>query len=159
MPILLKPTLLAGAVLLACASLCAAPAAMANTTKPVKAKVKAAPKAPAEPNPEADEPDVKGSVTTDFNCEMGNKVTVYTNEGDENHIALRWKKRVHRLSRIDTTTGAHRFENNMYGLVWIGIPAKGMLLDSKHNHQLANECKSAEQEKPVVATAPETSKG
>ncbi|MEF9927680.1 MAG: hypothetical protein RR804_07565, partial [Massilia sp.] len=75
---------------------------------------------------------------------------------DDKHIALRWKKRLHRLSRVGTTTGANRFENRLYGLVWIGIPAKGMLLDSKQGRQLANECKDAEQAKPaaVVEAAP-----
>ena len=34
------------------------------------------------------------------------------------------------------------------GIVWIGIPAKGILLDSRKGQQLANECKSAEQLKP-----------
>ena len=49
------------------------------------------------------------------------------------------------------------------GLVWIGIPAKGLLLDSKKGQQLANECKNAEQMKaaaapaanPTVAAAPQ----
>jgi hypothetical protein len=85
----------------------------------------------------------------DFDCELGNKITIYQNDGDTNHIALRWKKRLHRLTRVSTTTGANRFENKLYGLIWIGIPAKGMLLDSKQNRQLANECKNAEQMKPV----------
>ncbi|CAM3162893.1 hypothetical protein [Janthinobacterium lividum] len=105
---------------------------------------------------ESDEPDTAGSASTDFNCELGNKITIYTNATDDKHIALRWKKRLHRLSRVGTTTGANRFENRLYGLVWIGIPAKGMLLDSKQGRQLANECKDAEQAKPatVVEAAP-----
>ncbi len=89
---------------------------------------------------------------TEFDCELGNKITIYQNEGDDAHIALRWKKRLHRLSRVGTTTGALRFENKFYGLVWIGIPAKGMLLDSKQNRQLANECRNAEQTKSMAAT-------
>ncbi|MGK5068760.1 hypothetical protein D3C81_370340 [compost metagenome] len=100
---------------------------------------------------EADEPDTAGSASTDFNCELGNKITIYTNATDDKHIALRWKKRLHRLSRVGTTTGANRFENRLYGLVWIGIPAKGMLLDSKQGRQLANECKDEEQAKPKPA--------
>ena len=44
---------------------------------------------------------------------------------------------------------AKRFENKLFGLIWIGIPSKGMLLDSKLNRQLANECKNAEQSRPV----------
>ena len=140
--------------------------AKAKAAKTTKAKAKAPAKAaakpvamPAEPNEEADEPDTTGSATTEFNCELGNKITIYSNEKDDSHIALRWQKRLHRLSRVGTTTGAHRFENRLYGLIWIGIPAKGMLLDSKQNRQLANECKDAEQAKPTLATEAPVSLG
>jgi len=105
-----------------------------------------------------DEPDITDTIVTEFNCELGNKITIYTNENEDGHIALRWKKRVHRLSRVGTTTGAQRFENPHWGLIWIGIPAKGILLDSKLNRQLANECKNAEQAAPVVAALPEEKK-
>jgi membrane-bound inhibitor of C-type lysozyme len=118
-----------------------------------KTKAKAAPVAPAEPDPEADEPEVAGSTVIDYDCELGNKVTLYQNAGDESHVALRWKTRLHRLTRVATTTGAQRFENKHYGLIWIGIPAKAMLLDSKKNRQLANECRNAEQLKPAEAPA------
>lgn len=91
------------------------------------------------------EPDVKASTATEYSCELGNKLTIYQNAGDEQHIALHWKKRIHRLTRADTTTGANRFENRKFGLLWIGIPAKGILLDSKKGQQLANECKNSEQ--------------
>lgn len=126
------------------AALCLAPAAHA-TTQTAKAK---SVKTPAAADEQADEPDTTGSVPTDFHCELGNQITIYSNADDDAHIALRWKKRLHRLTRVGTTTGAHRFENPLLGLVWIGIPAKGMLLDSKQNRQLANECKSAEQATP-----------
>jgi len=96
-------------------------------------------------NEEADEPNVAEHAVTDYACELGNKITIYKNASDLDNIALRWKNRLHRLTRVATTTGAERFENKQYGLIWIGIPAKGMLLDSKANRQLANECKTAEQ--------------
>jgi hypothetical protein len=156
---LLSKFFVAGGLALAAASLCAAPAAPAADTA-IKSKAKAKPKGKAKAKPAAEaapnepEPDIADSKTTEFNCELGNKVTIYTNENDDSHIALRWKKRLHRLSRVGTTTGANRFENAAFGLTWIGIPAKGMLLDSKLNRQLANECKNAEQEHPVVAGAP-----
>lgn len=157
---------IACSVALSALTLSLAPAAHAAEAdkKPVKAKAKAkgagkaaAAKPAAVPDEEADEPTTAGSSTTEFDCELGNKITIYANESDDKHIALRWKKRLHRLTQVGTTTGAHRFENRLYGLVWIGIPAKGMLLDSKQNRQLANECKSPEQAKPVIldATAPE----
>jgi hypothetical protein len=141
----------------------AAPAAQADQTV-VPAKAKAAkhhkttktgkPVVKQTQEPSEDEPDTAGSVSTDFNCELGNKITIYKNAEDDTHIALRWKKRLHRLTRVGTTTGASRFENRSFGLIWIGIPSKGMLLDSKLNRQLANECKDAEQAKPAVLEAP-----
>jgi hypothetical protein len=121
------------------------------------AKKAAKPAEPKAPDEEADEPAITDSAVTEFDCELGNKITIYSNAGDEAHIALRWKKRLHRLTRVGTTTGANRFENKLYGLIWIGIPAKGMLLDSKQNRQLANECRNAEQMKPVSTAATEPS--
>lgn len=99
------------------------------------------------------EPDTAGHVSLDYNCALGDKVTIFSNDADDKHIALRWNKRLMRLSRVDTTTGANRFENRRQGMVWIGIPAKGILLDSRKGQQLANECKSAEQLKPSTAPA------
>jgi hypothetical protein len=153
---------------LAFASLTLAAGAQAQTDAPAKKTVKKAaakPKAkaaakavePKAPDEEADEPAVTDTNVIEFDCELGNKITIYKNDADEAHIALRWKKRLHRLTRVGTTTGANRFENKLYGLIWIGIPAKGMLLDSKQNRQLANECRNAEQLKPVAAGAAEPS--
>ena len=114
--------------------------------------------APAFSAEDEAEPDITDTVVTEYACELGNKITIYTNAADDGHIALRWKKRLHRLNRVGTTTGALRFENTNYGLVWIGIPSKGMLLDSKLNRQLANECKNAEQSKPLVTAGLEEKK-
>ena len=139
-------------------TLCLSPFAHAadDAKKPVKhTKHKAAPAPAKEADPEEDEPDTTGSISVDFNCELGNQVTIFANEADDKHIALRWKKRVHRLTRVGTSTGAQRFENGRYGLVWIGIPAKSMLLDSKQGRQLANECKNTQQVQAEVSAAPQ----
>lgn len=156
MATLLNSSLAACALALAAAGMCAN--AIATETHPKatavlkKAKKAAKPEAaaPAEP-----EPDLSNTVSVDYQCELGNKVTIYANDGDDAHIALRWKNRVHRLERVGTSTGAHRFENPTFGLTWIGIPAKGILLDSKLNRQLANECKTAEQARMAAAAAAE----
>lgn len=115
----------------------------AAKTSPVK---KAAPKNEAAAIEDDDpEPDTGASSANELQCELGNKITVYHNAEDDQHIALRWLKRVHRLTRVSTSTGAHRYENPKIGLVWIGIPDKSMLLDSKKGRQLANECRTVEQ--------------
>jgi membrane-bound inhibitor of C-type lysozyme len=149
---------------LAAFSLCATTSAAEThpkaekVVKAKKSKVKAKKAAPVEEehalaSTEPD-PDITDTITVDYACELGNKVTLYTNVGDADHVALRWKKRLHRMTRVGTSTGASRFENTNYGLVWIGIPAKSMLLDSKANRQLANECRNAEQNNSVMTSNP-----
>jgi hypothetical protein len=157
----------AGAFALAALGLCNAPAFAApeknhpkaadvlKAKKAAPAKSKKAAAAVAEddwaPADEA-EPDITDTKVTEYSCELNNKVTIYSNENDDAHIALRWKKRLHRLERVGTTTGALRFENTNFRLIWIGIPSKGILLDSRLNRQLANECKSVEQAKAIAAS-------
>jgi membrane-bound inhibitor of C-type lysozyme len=165
MALTLKQLTAACAFALAAAGLCAPASAAPNVhethpkaTKVLKekAKSKKAKKEEAKQDARDDEPepDITDTVTAEYACELNNKVTIYTNEKDSGHIALRWKNRLHRLERVGTTTGALRFENTKFGLIWIGIPSKGILLDSKLNRQLANECKNAEQAKPLVAAGP-----
>ena len=81
---------------LAAASL--AVTATAAETHPKAEKVVKAKKAKTKKAPVVEEhelastepdPDVAGSVTVDFNCELGNKVTIYTNVEDSSHMALR----------------------------------------------------------------------
>ena len=172
-----KHLLAAGSIMLAALGLCAAPASAApeknhpkaadvvkKAQKSSKGKKAAAAAAAGTAGAavaatlDEPEPDITDTKVTDYACELGNAITIYTNENDDAHIALRWKKRLHRLERVGTTTGALRFENKNYGLIWIGIPAKGILLDSKLNRQLANECKNADQAKPLVTAALEEKK-
>lgn len=146
----------------------AAKKAVPKKKAPAKKAAAAAAAAPAAKMPfssdaedDDSEPELGGTLSADFNCELGQKLTIWKNEADDKHIAIRWNKKINRLTRVETTTGANRFENRKVGLVWIGIPAKGLLLDSKKGQQLANECKNAEQQHaaaaaqaPAVAAAP-----
>ena len=130
-----------------------APAKSSKAKAAAAATAGAAGAAAAGTDEEDREPDTAGSIDLDYNCALGDKVTIFSNANDDKHIALRWNKRLMRLTRVDTSTGANRFENRRQGIVWIGIPAKGILLDSKKGQQLANECKSAEQMKPSTLPA------
>jgi len=141
---------------LAAAGLVAAPSFAAEPKKPAKSRPAAKavhPKAEELAIPDGPDADITDTTTTDYSCELGNKLTIFTNDKDDSHIALRWKKRIHRLNRVGTTTGALRFENTTFGLIWIGIPSKGMLLDARQNRQLANECKNADQAAGIVAAS------
>ena len=141
-----------------------APVAAKKTAKkhPTKAKGTKAAKAESKAGKLLDDDNKEfnagTAAVTNVTCELGSKVTLYRNAADTDHMALRWNQRVHQMTRVSTSTGADRFENAKYGLVWIGIPAKGMLLDAKRGQQLANECKDAEQMHPVVAAPDETAR-
>ncbi len=88
------------------------------------------------------EPNIDQSADTEYKCELGNSLVMYSHPEDNQSLAMRWRNRLYKLTRVETSTGAHRFENQKVGLVWINIPSKGMLLDSRRGNQLANECKS-----------------
>lgn len=122
------------------------PVTKKSAEKKTAAKKTAATKKRDDEN-KLDKVDVSEMQATSYDCELGNKLTIYQKPENSQQIALQWKKRMHHMSRMQTSTGAERFENADSGLVWIGIPAKGMLLDSKKGRQLANECRNEEQKK------------
>ena len=178
MSITLKHMLAASTLVLAAAGLCAPASAatkeahpkatkvLKEKTKPAKNKKdkKAKKEALKKDAPKQDivddepAPDLTDTTMAEYSCELNNKVAIYRNLMDDSHIVLRWQNHLRLMDKVGTTTGAKRYENAKLGLVWIGIPSKGILLDSKQNRQLANECKDAEQAKPVVAAAPEEKK-
>ncbi|MFC5472570.1 hypothetical protein [Paraherbaspirillum soli] len=78
-------------------------------------------------------------VTGNFYCEMGNRIALASDAGGA--VKLTWKGRAYPMTAASTSTGAVRLEDKSSGLVWIQIPAKSMLLNTKSGQQLANECK------------------
>lgn len=80
--------------------------------------------------------------TGDFSCELGNKVQVRMDGRVTDGVTLVWKGNSYMMSPVSTSTGAVRLENKGEGLVWIQIPSKSMLLNSKIGQQLANDCKT-----------------
>lgn len=131
-------------------------AAQANNHPPAKVTAKKKSSKKAEPAVVEETPDTKNAASADYQCELGNKLTIYSHADNDKFVALRWKNKLLQLTKVDTTTGASRYENKKNGLVWIGIPAKGMLLDQKKGQQLANECKTAEQMNPPQEAVPAT---
>ncbi len=78
----------------------------------------------------------------DMQCELGRQVSVAGDIHLDSAIDLNWKGKQYRMQRVNTSTGALRFEDQISGLVWISIPSKAMLLDSKRGEPVANECKA-----------------
>ncbi len=146
------PQLLVKTLIALCASGLAMSAVAADSTtspstakKTVKAKSSKTAKASsktAEADTSEPEPNIEQTADTEYKCELGNSLVMYAHPEDKQSLAMRWRNRLYKLTRVETSTGAHRFENQKLGFVWINIPSKGMLLDSRLGKQLANECKS-----------------
>jgi membrane-bound inhibitor of C-type lysozyme len=104
-------------------------------------------------NPHEPEPDIAQARATEYACDLNDKVTIYEFDGQADRIALRWRNRLHRMTRVVSVSGAQRFEDQNWRLTWIGIPAKGILLDSRARRQLANECMSTAQREAAARAA------
>lgn len=85
------------------------------------------------------------AAAVELRCELGQRMSIAGNPSGDSDIELLWRGRSYAMQRVATSTGAHRFENAGSGLVWVGIPDKGMLLDARAGRPLANECRTAEQ--------------
>jgi nucleoside-specific outer membrane channel protein Tsx len=76
---LIAQLLLACGLALASTSLVAVHAAEPAKAVKSKAKAKAKPAAPAAAPVEEAEPDITDTATVEYSCELGNKLTIYTN--------------------------------------------------------------------------------
>ena len=83
------------------------------------------------------------AARTDMVCEAGQSMSVNGDHRFDNVIEVLFRGRAYTMERVRTSTGAHRFEDMQSGLVWIGIPTKAMLLDSRRGAPVANDCKVA----------------
>ena len=82
-------------------------------------------------------------------CELGQRLSVIGDVIRDNVIELGWHGQMYRMQRVGTSTGAHRFEDPVSGLIWISIPGKSMLLDGRRGEPVANECRARSGGRPV----------
>lgn len=131
----------------AAALLLVAGSADASTPKPAKAaKPAAAAPAPAPAALTQGQLDAAARVYTgEASCEFGEKVQLSAVDGKPGHFKLAYKKASYDLTPEETTTGAVRLEDHKAGIVWLQIPAKSMLMNSKIGQRLADNCLHAEQ--------------
>lgn len=77
-----------------------------------------------------------------YRCELGRSVNVRTVSSDLQTATLSWNKRDYTMRAVDARSGALRYEDKASGLVWLMIPGKSMLLDTRQGQRLADECRA-----------------
>jgi hypothetical protein len=74
-------------------------------------------------------------------CEFGEQIDLSEVDGKPGHFQLRHKRSTYQLVPAETTTGAVRLEDQRAGIVWLQIPAKSMLMNSKLGQRIVDECR------------------
>lgn len=91
-------------------------------------------------------------LTGDAACEFKQTIAVEPVADHAGHFNLTFKKVTYRMVPQETTTGAVRLEDKKNGMVWIQIPSKSMLMNSKIGQRVVDDCTHAEQRAAVEAS-------
>lgn len=142
----------------ACATLLLStlPAAHANPArKPAKAtapaKAAAPSAAPAEALSQGQLDVVDRVLTGAADCEFKQKISVEPVPAHRGHFEVRFQKARYVMTPRETATGAVRLEDTRTGMVWIQIPAKSMLMDSRRGQRVVDHCLHSEQRAALTA--------
>ena len=87
-------------------------------------------------------------------CDANEQVTLAAVPGRPGHFMLSHKKTVVTLVTQETTSGAVRLEDAKSGLLWIQIPAKSMLMNTKLGRRVADACITPEQARASITPEP-----
>jgi membrane-bound inhibitor of C-type lysozyme len=77
-----------------------------------------------------------------YRCESGKRLNVRSVSSDMQTAVLQWDQRDYTVKAVGAPSGALRYEDAASGLVWLMIPAKGMLLDASQGQRLADGCRA-----------------
>lgn len=134
-------TAIAAVVLSLCANVALAETKAAKSTKkaaPVAAKAEVADT--SAPVSQAQLDIAQRVLTGEAQCEMNQHVSLQAIEGKPGYFKLGFKNASYTMTPEETTTGAVRLEDKKAGVVWVQIPAKSMLLNSKIGQRMVDGC-------------------
>jgi hypothetical protein len=86
-----------------------------------------------------------GVLTGKMTCELGQIIRITEDDKQAGNYFVQTSKALYLMAQVSTSTGAVRLEDAKQGAVWLQLPAKSMLMDTRRGQRLADECKSPEQ--------------
>lgn len=149
----LKSTVIACALVALSASAWSAAVESAKPRNRLAAKIKpTAPAAAPEIAPEDHSPLSEEQLAVaphvhagEANCEFKSKVSVTPHPEQPGRFRLQFGRTIYNMAPEPTTTGAVRLEDKQAGVVWLQIPAKSMLMNTRIGQRLVDGCQHAEQ--------------
>ncbi len=94
-------------------------------------------------------------LTGPSNCEFRQQVHVQAIEGQAGQFTLKFKNFSYQMVPEETTSGAVRLMDKKAGVVWIQIPSKSMLMNSKLGQRLIDNCQHPQQQLAAETPLPE----
>jgi len=96
--------------------------------------------------------DIAGRVLTGkADCEFNQSVDVSPIGGKPGFFKVAYKGSSYTMVPEETSTGAVRLEDKKAGIVWLQIPSKSMLMNSKIGQRMVDSCMHSEQRAAVNA--------
>ncbi len=75
-----------------------------------------------------------------YGCEFNEKVIIEKRTDNSGIVSLTHKGVTTPMTPVATNTGALRLENKTKGLMWLQLPTKSMLMNSKIGQRMADDC-------------------
>ena len=91
-------------------------------------------------------------LTGKADCEFDQTVDVQPMSGKPGMFKVGYKNASYTMIPEETTTGAVRLEDKKAGVMWLQIPSKSMLMNSKIGQRMVDACMHAEQRAAVSAS-------
>ena len=92
-------------------------------------------------------------LTGQADCEFNERVTVLPMDGQPGHFQVGHKGQRYTMVPEETATGAVRLVDRRAEVIWLQIPIKSMLMNSKQGRRMVDACTHSEQRAAVVAFA------
>lgn len=90
-----------------------------------------------------------------YRCEEGRKqLGVERVRYDSDQVVVRWEGKRYTLARDVSFSGLPRYEDRQNGLLWVDLPWKSVLLNTKTERPMAADCVYAQGVDPSVLDAP-----
>ena len=90
-------------------------------------------------------------LTGRASCEFDQQVSVEPKAGHPGVFHVGFKNATYTMVAEETTSGAVRLADKRAGVVWLQIPSKSMLMNSKIGQRLVDNCTQTEQRVAVEA--------